>query len=245
MSEVVRPVVKVGNLWVPVVGNASGHFIATPFIGTTSGVDGVSANSILQVKDTGDVTRNHFTLSSTLGVAPDGSLDRQRMAADAGPGLGALNVAGIGADAAFRASAVAGEANGTSTAVDNTGWVKSFLARLDVTVVPTGGSPTLNVRIQTQNGSADWQDIASFTQVVGSTTAENVSWGPIDSDRTGIGAEGVTSTFDRFFADQSDALTAANVRFMILGDSIRVSWVFAAGGSSGDYTFAVDATVHA
>lgn len=184
-----------------------------------------------------------------LGVAgyvqgPDTGHDQLRGAGNSAPGLGALNVALIGGDQALRASA-AESGNGTSTALDNMGWVKSFVARLDVTAVPSGGTPTLNVYIQTQLPSGDWQDIAHFTEVAGSTTSQICDWGRGDGNISGIGAEGSAMTFDRFFAAQDAALTAANIRVMTLGDSLRVKWVKVVGGSSGNYTFAVDSTFHA
>ncbi len=176
-------------------------------------------------------------------IAPDGAQDRGRSAGDSGPGLGAQNVAPIGGDVTLRASAVAGEASGTSTAVDALGWVKSFNAHLDVTAAPSGGSPTLDVYLQTQLASGDWQDIAHFTQATG-VTAEIMDWGPASGNFSGIGAEGAAVTYDRFFAEQDGALAATTIRVMNLGDSMRVKWAFAAGGSSGDFTFAVTSTPH-
>jgi len=174
---------------------------------------------------------------------PDGALDVARAAMDAAPGLGALIVAPIGGDVTLRSSAVAGEAGGTSTAVDNLGWVKGFNCHLDVTAAPSGGSPTLDVYLQTQLASGDWQDIAHFTQAT-DVTAEIVDWGHSDGNFSGIGAEGAAVTYDRFFAEQNGALGATTIRLMNLGDSMRVKWVFAAGGSTGDFTFAVTTTPH-
>lgn len=176
----------------------------------------------------------------------DGNWDRWSMASDSGPGFGAGKTAGIGGDIALRASAAAGEANGTSTAVDDLGWVKSFHAVLDVTAVPTGGTPALNVYLQTQLANGDWQDIVSFTQAGGSTTKEMAAWSAAggDGDIAGIGAEGAALTYDRFFANEDASLAATNIRVLPLGDSMRVKWVFAAGGSTGDYTFSVDISAH-
>tara|TARA_Y100000310_G_scaffold344641_1_gene458487 strand:- start:1189 stop:2397 length:1209 start_codon:yes stop_codon:yes gene_type:complete len=184
------------------------------------------------------------THSSLLGLAPDGGMDRLRTTRDITMGLGVLKVAAIGGDEPLRSSAAAGEASGTSTALDDFGWVKSFWARLDVTAVPSGGSPTLDVYIQSQAPSGDWQDIAHFTQVTGSTTAENVVW-TSEGEVLGTQSESAAVTVDNYFADQDAALTAATVRRLILGDSMRIKWVFAAGGSTGDYTFAVENTFHA
>jgi len=177
-------------------------------------------------------------------LAPDALYDRLRTGGDSGPGLGALNVAQIGGDLALRASAAAGEASGTSTALDDVGWVKSFWARLDVTAAPSGGSPTLDVYIQTQSPSGDWQDIVGFTRATG-VTHENVSWGPWTGELSQILAEAASGfAVDEFFADQDAAIGDATVRAMVLGDSLRVKWVFAAGGSTGDFTFAVDSALH-
>ena len=184
-----------------------------------------------------------FVTARLQALAPDGSLDRLRTAANSGPGIGAQNVAPIGGDVTLRASAVAGEASGTSTAVDDLGWVKGFNCHLDVTAAPSGGSPTLDVYLQTQLASGDWQDIAHFTQA-SAVTAEIVDWGPGNGNFSGIGAEGAAVTYDRFFAEQDGALGAATIRLMNLGDSMRVKWVFAAGGSTGDFTFAVTTTPH-
>ena len=176
--------------------------------------------------------------------APDGNFDQLRSSGDSGPGLGAQNVAPVGGDISLRASAVAGEASGTSTAVDNLGWVKRLHAVLDVTAVPTGGTPTLDVYVQTQMGNGDWQDIAHFTQVVGSTTKEMLAWKGPGATEAGTQAEAAAVTVDNFFTNEDAALAATTVRLLPLGDSLRVKWVFAAGGSTGDYTFSVDIAAH-
>ena len=217
--------------------------IFTQVVNVTAATDGASNTSLAVINDETDTERRLVNSTYLHGFAPDSAWDRLRTAGDSAPSLGALNVAVIGGDQALRASA-AESGNGSSTALDNMGWVKSFVARLDVTAVPTGGTPTLDVYIQTQLPSGDWQDIAHFTQVAGSTTAEIVDWGRGDGNISGIGAEGVATTFDRFFADQDVAMTAANIRVMNLGDSLRVKWVKVVGGSTGNYTFAVDSTFH-
>ncbi len=182
--------------------------------------------------------------SGIMVVGPDGFADRVRSAGDVAPGLGALNVALIGGDLALRASAIAGEADGQSTGVDNLGWVKSFLAHLDVTAVPTGGSPTLEVHIQTQLSSGDWIDIVAFTQVVGSITNQVVAYMP------GGGAIGTGTITDAevvvvdVLMAENQALDTGDIRLMPLGDSLRIDWDFVAGASTGDYTFAVTGTFH-
>lgn len=214
-----------GSFIVDKGGNTAAQIVNSNSEGRASSEDGLTTQANLWIK------------------APDGLRDLLRSAGDSAPSQGALNVALIGGNLTLRASAVAGEASGTSTAVDNLGWVKGFNCHLDVTAAPTGGSPTLDTYLQTQLASGDWQDIAHFTQATG-VTAEIVDWGPADGNFSGIGAEGAAVTYDRFFAEQDGALGAATIRLMNLGDSMRVKWVFAAGGSSGDFTFAVTMTPH-
>ena len=217
-----------GKLGIFITANGAANQYAT----TPSVIDGGSISG-----------RGLQTFTPVLVQGPDGAADIGRGAGDSGPGLGAQNVALIGGDITLRSSAIAGEASGTSTAVDNLGWVKRFNCHLDITAAPSGGSPTLDVYLQTQLASGDWQDIVHFTQASG-VTAEIVDYGPPDGNFSGIGAEGSAMTYDRFFAEQDGALTAVNIRLMNLGDSMRVKWVFAAGGSSGDFTSAVTGTFH-
>ena len=175
-------------------------------------------------------------MAGLYALAPDLAFDRIRTAMNAAPGLGALNVAPIGGDITLRASAVIGAASGTSTAVDNLGWIKALLAVLNVTVVPTGGTPTLDVYLQTQLPNGDWQDLAHFAQVGGSTSKQILAW---EGPRNGSGTqgEGAALTIDHHHALEDAGLTASTVRLLPIGDSLRVKWVFAAGGSTGDYTF--------
>ena len=216
---------------------------ATPFVNLAGGADGMS-NNVLSVLDETDSEQTARFLAFQMLKAPDTSMDQFRSAGDSGPGLGAANVAPIGGDISLRASAIAGEANGTSTAVDNIGWVKSFIGRLGVSAVPSGGSPTLDVYLQTQLPDDSWQDIAHFAQVAGVISSENVAWGPIQGNVNGTQAEGAAVTVDNYFQRQDASLAASTVRLMPLGDSMRVKWVFAAGGSTGDYTFSVDIAAH-
>tara|TARA_Y100000310_G_scaffold328100_1_gene395621 strand:+ start:14012 stop:14896 length:885 start_codon:yes stop_codon:yes gene_type:complete len=182
----------------------------------------------------------------TYVEGPDNSYDQLKGIGDTAPAIGALKVGLAGGDMTLRASAAISTASGTGTALDSVGWIKSFVAHLDVTTVRTGGSTAkLDVYIQTQLPSADWQDIVRFTQVAQTVTHEIVAWGPVDGNFAGIGAEGSAITYDRFFAEQDAGMTAANMRVMPLGDSMRVKWVYTAGDSSGgDYTFALVMTAH-
>jgi len=198
--------------------------------------------------DTETLANNFWLYTAALSflTAPDGGVNLGRAAGDVAPGLGALNVAPIGGDMTLRASAAISTTSGTGAALDNVGWVKSFVAHLDVTGVRTGGSTAkLDVYIQTQLASGDWQDIVHFTQVAQAVTHEIVAWGPVDGDLAGLGAEGAAVTYDRFFAEADAALAATTVRLTPLGDSMRVKWVYTAGDSTGgDYTFALVMTVH-
>lgn len=201
----------------------------------------------LQLGDGSDDIARLGVMSIGYLRAPDALLDIPRSAGDAAPAIGAMNVALIGGDQTLRASAAISQASGTAATLSNMGWVKSFVAHLDVTTVRTGGSSnvTLNVFIQTQLPSGDWQDIVHFTQISVSVTAEIVSWGPPEGNLSGIGVDGVAITTDRFFAEQDAGMTATNIRVMPLGDSLRIKWVYAAGDSTtGDYTFAVTTTFH-
>ncbi len=221
-----------------------GGLIISPIITVATAGD-AQANTLLnRVLDETDVERFFNVGAWGFGLAPDGSWDRIRTAGNIAPGLGAQNVAPIGGDLTLRASAIAGEADGQSTGVDNLGWVKSFVAHLDVTVVPSGGSPTLEVHIQTQLSSGDWIDIVAFTQVVGSITNEVVAYSPgAGGIGTGTIADGEVVVVSVTFAE-NQALDTQDLRLMPLGDSLRIDWDFAAGGSTGDYTFAVTGTFH-
>ncbi len=187
--------------------------------------------------------------SYNFGLADDNGWDRLRTAMIAAPGIGALNVAPIGGDITLRASAAISTSSGAATAVDTLGWVKSFIAHLDVTAVRSGGSNNchLDVYIQTQLPSGDWQDVVHFTQLDVTIAAEIADWGKGDGNISGIGVEAAAATFDRFFAehDADNDLVEATTRFMTLGDSMRVKWVYDAGDSdTGDYTFALTITPH-
>jgi len=187
---------------------------------------------------------NLFTSSRAILLAPDAAGDQQRGASSSGPGLGAANVAPIGGDISIRASAVAGEASGTSTAVDDLGWVKNFHAVIDVTAVPSGGTPTLDLYLQTQLADVTWQDLAHSAQVAGSIVKQIIAWKGPGATEAGTQAEAAAVTVDNHFANEDAALAASTVRQLPLGDSMRVKWVFAAGGSTGDYTFSVDIAAH-
>ena len=211
------------------------------FAGTGSAGDGGTSTGLHAI---GENDSEAPMANLPKGKAPDGASDYFRTSMDSAPGIGALNIAPIGGDTSLRASAVAGEANGTSTAVDNLGWVKSLHGVLDVTVVPSGGTPTLDVYIETQLAEGTWQDIAHFTQVAGAVTKEILAWKGPGATEAGTQAEAAAVTADNYFSNEDAALAATTVRHLPLGDSMRVKWVFAAGGSTGDYAFSVDMAAH-
>ena len=220
--------------------DSAGRVISSIRIANSGWNDGVVvARTIKDDSETGRL------LAVAIGaLAPDGSHDRVTTAMDTGVGLGALNVAPIGGDVTLRASAVAGEASGTSTAVSRIGWIKDFHGVLDVTAVPSGGTPTLDAYLQTQLADGTWQDIAHFTQVTGSATKEILAWKGTGATEAGTQAEAAAVTVDNYFTNEDAALAVTTVRLLPLGDSMRVKWVFAAGGSTGDYTFSVDISAH-
>ena len=173
--------------------------------------------------------------------APDGAWDRGASAGDSGPGLGALKVATIGGDITLRASATA-TVSGTSTAVDNLGWVKSFQCVLDVTGAAAGVT-TLDVYVQTQMAEGTWQDIMHFPQVTTGAVKHLASWEGIESYPPRLGAEGAeTITSDRYFTNEDAGLAASAVRLLPLGDSMRVKFVYVGDGAA--YTFAVTISAH-
>lgn len=117
----------------------------------------------------------------------------------------------------------------------HSGWVKEFLAVLNVTAVPTGGTPTLDIYLQTKMPDGTWQDIAHFPQIAGSIVKHKLSW-KLPSNGLGTQAEGAAVTVDNFFADADATLAATIVRLMPMGAKFRAKGVFAAGGSTGTYT---------
>ena len=101
---------------------------------------------------------------------------------------------------------------------------------VNVSAVPTGGAPTLDVYLQSSCDYGNtWNDIGHCPQF---TTSTAVSFMRIAGD-----AAGPTTA-----EAQSDAAMAANtVHQGPWGGWLRLKWVFAAGGSSGSYTMAADA----
>lgn len=123
---------------------------------------------------------------------------------------------------------------------------RSFLAVLNVTDVPAGGGPTLDVYVQTLLPDlATWTDVAHITQVTGAVVVTLLAYpGPA---RAGAGtqAEGGAVTPDNFFAVEDAALTVSTVRLIPLGVQLRAKYVIAfAGGETGSYSFTLDIAEH-
>ena len=115
-------------------------------------------------------------------------------------------------------------ASGTSSVVEDLHRYKAFYGVFNVSAVPSGGSPTLSVYLQTSpDGGTTWQDVASF-QFTTSAVKKLFS----------IQTETAGST--SIIAASDGALTSNTVVQGPLGDRLRVKYVFAAGGSTGTYT---------
>lgn len=118
-------------------------------------------------------------------------------------------------------------ANGNGTARTGFSRYKGLYGLINVTAVPTGGAPTLDVYVQaTPDGGATWQDVAHF-QFTTSAVARLFQLSQI--------AAGGTTTI----APSDAALAGDSVVQGPFGDQLRVKYKFAAGGSSGSYTLAV------
>ena len=119
----------------------------------------------------------------------------------------------------------------TATSVVGFGQYKNLYAVLNLTAVPTGGTPTLDVYIQSSaDAGVTWRDIA-HTQFTATAVARYV---PISGE-----AAGSTSVL----AASDGQLAGETVVQGPWGDRLRVKYVFAAGGSSGSYTFSVSGVV--
>jgi hypothetical protein len=124
-------------------------------------------------------------------------------------------------------AAAAVSANGNSApAVLGDVWTDVF-GMINVSAVPAGGTPTLDVYIQTSpDGGTSWKDIV-HTQF---TTSALKRFFQIAG-----GAAGSTA----ILAASDAALAGETVVQGPWGDLLRVKWIFAAGGSTGAYTLAV------
>jgi hypothetical protein len=115
-------------------------------------------------------------------------------------------------------------ASGAGVAVDGLHRYQGVLGMLNVSAVPSGGAPTLDVYVQASpDGGTTWRDIAAFQF----TTATAKKLFPISQLATG--GTSILSTSD-------GALTSGTMVQGPFGDRLRVKYVFAAGGSTGTYT---------
>lgn len=121
--------------------------------------------------------------------------------------------------------------NGTSTPL--TGMeIADLDFQLQVTQIPTGGAPTLDVYLQTSlDGGFFWSDIA-HTQF---TTVPTSRFGSIADDQM--------PASNNIMTPSDGALVGEKVVPGLVGDQFRCKWVFAAGGSTGSYVF--QAFIHA
>jgi hypothetical protein len=121
-------------------------------------------------------------------------------------------------------------ANGNSGTTPATGAVggnqRSLFVDLNLSAVPTGGAPTLDVYLQTSaDGGTTWRDVA-HTQFTTSALHRFFQVSEYAAGSTSVLAA-------------SDGQLAGEVALQgPFGNELRLKWVFAAGGSSGSYTLA-------
>ncbi|HWX42118.1 MAG TPA: hypothetical protein VN345_13300 [Blastocatellia bacterium] len=122
-------------------------------------------------------------------------------------------------------------ANGTGNSVLGLGQYKNLYAVLNLTAVPAGGAPTLDVYLQSSaDAGTTWRDLA-HTQF---TTSAVVRFVAISGDSAGS-----TS----IVAASDGQLAGETVVQGPWGDRLRIKYVFAAGGSSGSYQLAISGIV--
>ncbi len=103
---------------------------------------------------------------------------------------------------------------------------------LDVTAAATEVDDTLNAYVQRKLPNGDYEDIASFTQVLGNGGAKTF--------RADVYAGASAGSFSASIND--GALAAGSVADLAWGDKLRVKWVQVdAGGSADSFSFTVDA----
>lgn len=115
------------------------------------------------------------------------------------------------------------------TAVTGLLGLTDIYCQVNCSAVPTGGTPTLDVYLQTSaDAGTTWRDIAhkQFT-----TSTLKVFW-QVAGDAAGATAS---------LAASDAALAGDTVVQGPWGDRLRIKYAFAAGGSSGSYTLAVNA----
>ena len=119
-------------------------------------------------------------------------------------------------------------ASGVGAPTNEFGYYRDLYLMLNCSAVPTGGSPTLDVYLQTScDGGATWQDIGHWAQLTSSTGKKFAAIsGEVTGPTTAVAA--------------SDAALAANTFVQgPWGNQLRIKYVFAAGGSTGSYTLTV------
>lgn len=121
-------------------------------------------------------------------------------------------------------------ASGAGEAVAALGRYGALFGVMNVTAVPTGGAPTLNVYVQaTPDGGTTWQDVASF-QFTGSAAKRVFALAALVTPGTSL------------LATSDGALASGTQVQGPYGDRLRVKYVFAAGGSTGTYSLTVSVT---
>lgn len=120
-------------------------------------------------------------------------------------------------------------ASGTGNSVSGFSRYAGLAVEINASVLPSGGTPTLSVYLQTTFDGTNWQDIASY-QITGTTALRRY---------LNISALAAGGTATRASSDA--ALTNDTVVQGPFGDRLRVKYVFSAGGSSGTYTLSVKA----
>lgn len=120
-------------------------------------------------------------------------------------------------------------ASGNSGDLNNWSWARYFVFTLDVTAAATDATDTLNVYIQRKLPNGDYDDVVSFTQVLGNggavTFVADVYGDPASSD-------------ERAPADAS--LTAGSAKKVWPGETLRVKWVIVdSGDANQSFTFTV------
>jgi hypothetical protein len=117
-------------------------------------------------------------------------------------------------------------ANGTGAVLAGLGLYHNALVDLNLSAVPAGGTPTLDVYLQTSaDGGTTWRDVA-HTQFAAAALHRFFQF----SDEAGASTS--------VLAASDAALAGETVAQGPWGDMLRLKWVFAAGASTGAYTLA-------
>ncbi len=163
-----------------------------------------------------------------MGLAPDGAFDFLRTDGNSGNNLGALRVVPIGVGPITFDSQTNIASSGFSAGVSGLLGFRDIILELNVTGVPTGGAPTLDIRVFTYVAGSNGVHIGAFAQI-GGAVADRVMRlaGTVDP-----GATGKEEALQ-------PSLAAGTVRNGPWGDQLRIERVFAAGGSTGGYTYTV------